>query len=61
MIGFTVKSEKSPLQRLDALHFIVQMPCGVQVASVAINADIIATQILRYIDGGEHEYGIEQT
>lgn len=50
VIGVPVKSEKSVLNGVDALHSIVQMPPGVPVACVAINgsknAGILAAQIL---------------
>jgi phosphoribosylaminoimidazole carboxylase len=54
VIGVPVKSERSSLQGVDALHSIVQMPPGVPVATIAINgaknAGILAAQIAGYLD-----------
>ena len=54
VIGVPVKSDRSPLQGVDALQSIVQMPPGVPVATVAINgaknAGILAAQIAGYLD-----------
>ena len=50
VIGIPLTSSSSPLQGVDALHSIVQMPPGFPVATVAIdgarNAALLAVQIL---------------
>jgi 5-(carboxyamino)imidazole ribonucleotide mutase len=50
VIGIPLTSTSSPLQGVDALHSIVQMPPGFPVATVAIdgarNAALLAVQIL---------------
>lgn len=50
VIGIPLTSTSSPLQGVDALHSIVQMPPGFRVATVAIdgarNAALLAVQIL---------------
>jgi 5-(carboxyamino)imidazole ribonucleotide mutase len=54
VIGIPLTSSSSPLDGVDALHSIVQMPPGFPVATVAIdgakNAALLAVQILAVTD-----------